>query len=345
MNNDRRLLDEYVQAIRNSGKTIYDRVDTESRCWLPDSVLEDLLTIGLGGLKLAGIPLRTRSKVVKKEICRSLGYPVPLSFTKTQPRFPGQNFDTYVQKSNNLQVWNEEISLSRRYVLILVSEDDVVFSVKVVTGRTLASYDSTGTFTQKFQARISGAAISELVSSVDTRVLQPHVSGSVNLAGCSPLDNPSHGGLLSIASLYRELERLVGVSFRDSGTIRDRTRGAELHALVCRALGYRVYQDNGQFPDVLNQLLEVKLQTASTIDLGLVSPDSEDVLGVPALNGDVVRHCDVRYAVFYGNTDGVNVALVGLCLLTGEDFFVKFSKCMGNERNKKLQIPIAKLVS
>src|ERR1019366_2849728 len=117
-----------------------------------------LLNRGLAGLSLARLPLRTRTKVVKTQVCRALGYPVPSSFRKTQPRFPGQFFDTYVQKSNNLQVWNEELSPTRRYVLIRLSSADVVTKVKVVTGDTLAKLDTTGTLTQKYQARcIPGA--------------------------------------------------------------------------------------------------------------------------------------------------------------------------------------------
>ena len=60
-----------------------------------------ILRDGLMGLDL-NYPLRTRSEVLKSRICEILGYPVPTSFKKSKPRFPGQDFDTYIQKSNNL---------------------------------------------------------------------------------------------------------------------------------------------------------------------------------------------------------------------------------------------------
>ena len=41
-------------------------------------------------------------------------------------------------------------------------------------------------------------------------------------------------------------------------------------------LGYSRYEDKGQFPDIRHQLLEVKLQTSPTIDLGLVLPSSTE---------------------------------------------------------------------
>src|SRR5207302_9984054 len=113
-----------------------------------------LLDTGLHAVTLRGLPLRTRSKVVKSAVCKILGYPIPAYFQKTQPRFPGQAFDTYVQKSNNLQVWNEELAPSRRYVLIRCLPDDLIGKVKVVTGDTLALLDTTGTLTQKYQASI-----------------------------------------------------------------------------------------------------------------------------------------------------------------------------------------------
>ena len=150
----------YAEALRRSGLTIYDPIDVgDPDLWIPAPELEDLLNAGLAGISLVGLPLRTRSKVVKEHVCRTLSYPVPSSFKKTQPRFPGQFFDTYVQKSNNLQIWNEELAPTRRYVIIRVSEDDVITKVKVVTGDSLVLLDTTGTLTQKYQARlIPGAA-------------------------------------------------------------------------------------------------------------------------------------------------------------------------------------------
>ena len=98
--------------------------------------------------------------------------------------------------------------------------------------------------------------------------------------------------------------------------------------------------DDGQFPDVRNQLLEVKLQTSSTIDLGLVRPDSAEPLDVPMMNGRLVRHCDVRYAVFCGRTSGARIELTHLFLTTGEAFFTRFPQFRGKVLNAKIQIPL-----
>lgn len=335
--------EQFKRAIAASGLTIYDPIAVgDPELWIPSAELEQLLDTGMRGKSLAGLALRTRSKVVKQMVCESLGYPVPASFTKTQPRFVGQNFDTYAQKANNLQIWNEELSPSRRYVIIQVDEDHLIGRVKVVTGDMLAVLDTTGTLTQKYQARFEvGEGAHELVVADDTALLAPFVSQAVDLRGvATPVSYPGPGQLLPIAEAYERLTPLIGQRFVDAGIDQERNRGAALHRLVCEALGYRSYQDDGQFPDVRHQLIEVKLQTSPTIDLGLVRPDSTEPLDIPQIGGQTVRHCDVRYAVFYGQTDGKEVSLTHLVLTTGEAFFTRFQQFQGKVLNKKLQIPL-----
>ena len=75
-------------ALAQSGMSIYDPLDENPGYFLPIGELEGVLHDGLLGLDL-NYPLRTRSKVLKAKICEILGYPVPKSFKKTKPRFPG----------------------------------------------------------------------------------------------------------------------------------------------------------------------------------------------------------------------------------------------------------------
>lgn len=333
----------YVEAIRRSGLSIYDHVEIrDPELWIPTPELEELLNGSLTGVSLLGLPLRTRSKFVKESVCQALGYPVPPNFKKTQPRFPGQLFDTYVQKSRNLQVWNEQLVPTRRYVVIRVSEDDVITKVKVVTGDTLALLDTTGTLTQKYQARLTlGEENEELITTKDTEHLLPFVQPGVDLGTMSgPLNNPQAGQLLPIREVFKRLQSLVGEDLLNIGFEHERNRGAMLHRMVLQRLGYVVFQDDGQFPDVRHQLLEVKLQTSPTIDLGLVCPDSEEALDVPRIEGYQVCHCDVRYALFHAVADGQNVTLTHLFLSNGEKFFTRFPQFQGKVLNKKLQIPL-----
>ena len=333
----------YVAAIRAKGLSIYDPIAIgDPDVWIPTPELQALLDDGLRGVSLAGLPLRTRSKVVKSRVCEVLGYPIPSSFTKTQPRFPGQLFDTYAQKSNNLQVWNEELAASRRYVLIRVSECDVITRVKVVTGDTLALLDTTGTLTKKYQAScIPNTQATELIAKKDTERLLPFVRPDIDLSDiASPVLHPAAGSLLSIKELFARLATLVGKRFADAGADQERNRGAALHRLVCKALGYSSYQDDGQFPDVRHQLLEVKLQTSPTIDLGLVTPESREPLDVPMIDSKQIRHCDVRYGIFYGEVGDGMIEVTHFFLTTGADFFTRFPQFRGKVLNAKLQIPL-----
>jgi hypothetical protein len=231
---------------------------------------------------------------------------------------------------------------SRRYVILRVDEADQIVRVKVVNGEELAQLDTTGTLTQKYQARlVPGAASEELVSPTDTDALLPHTRAGANLAQTvSPIDHPAHGLILPIDEVFERLRCAVGRSFPDAGWDQERNRGAALHRIVCELLGYADYRDDGRFPDVRNQLLEVKLQTSPTIDLGLVRPASEEPLDVPQIAGTQVRHCDVRYALFYAQTDGAEVTLTHLYLTTGASFFSRFPQFGGKVLNKKLQIPL-----
>lgn len=334
---------EYMQAIASSGHDIYTVIEVgDPDYWVPTQQLETLLNETLSGKSLAGLALRTRSKVVKTAVCDALGYPVPSSFKKTQPRFLGQQLDTYAQKALNLQIWNEELSPTRRYAIIQVLEDDTIGRVRVVNGQQLAMLDRTGTITTKYQARLElGTEQRELVATYDTAPMLPHIRpGLVFPATTSPVQEPRSGELRPIAEIFERLAPLVGQTFPDPGMDQERNRGAALHDMVCRALGYSRYEDTGQFPDIKHQLLELKLQTSPTIDLGLVEPCSEDYLDVQSLGGTQPRHCDTRYALFYAVTNGQTVTLTHLFVTTGERFFTRFRQFGGNVINGKIQIPL-----
>jgi hypothetical protein len=324
-----------------SGKTIYDLLHETPEYFLPTIDLEAILRRELIGLNL-NYPLRTRSKVLKTKICEILGYPVPKSFTKSKPRFPGQDLDTYIQKSNNLQIWNEEIVPTRRYVLIRVDAHSIVTSVRVVTGEVIAKLDPTGTLTKKYQAKSRAPITSSvLVSSSDGYVVQEAIAklpSGIVVIGESGVRQTrlNFSRFLPIARLYDNLLRLVGQQLTDPGLDQERNRGAALHRAVCNAVGMPEYCDRGTCPDIAEQLLELKLQTSPTIDLGLTLPD--DPTPLTFLPG--VRHSDIRYAVIYGHLIDDTVALDHVILSSGKDFFKFFQRFEGKVVNSKLQIPL-----
>ena len=329
-----------VDNITKSGLSIYDKVPPS--LFISNQQLEKLLSSDLIGLSLEGLPLRSRAKVVKVAVCKAIGYPVPKSFKKTHPRFLGQNFDVYTQQSMNVQIWNEDIDASRRYVFLQANEKAVISAVRVVSGDELALLDKTGTLTRKYQATMQHYGMSRLFSSADTLAVSSFVDSSSTIAlnEIKPNDLPTPNTLLPIAELYTKILRLVGKSIKYLDAVQERNRGAELHALICEALGYRSYEDDGTYPDIRNQIAEIKLQTSPTIDLGLHSP--LDHAMVVETNSCVFHSEDVRYIVFDASVQGDELVLDRLYVVNGMDFEKTFPLFRGKVQNSKLQIPLPK---
>ena len=220
--------DEVAAAIRRYGVSIYDDLTDRPEAFYDIKILEDRLNARLLGM-VWDYPLRTRSRIAKQAVAEAMGYPVPASFTKTQPRFPGQNLDTSVQMSDNLQIWNEDVDPLRRYAIVRVAADGVVIGIRVVTGEVIALWDRTGTLTSKFQAkRIPGRSGSALVSQSDTTRFEAAMNPSdrlseAELRACAPTARPVPGRVLSIGALYERLKQLVGHEFVDPGVTQDRS--------------------------------------------------------------------------------------------------------------------------
>lgn len=329
----------YVSNIRNSGLSIYDAIDFENqKLFIPLYALERILSDFLIGKSLNGLPLRTRSKIVKSLICEALGYPIPKSFVKTQPRFPGQNFDVYTQKSMNVQIWNEDVDADRRYVFLKVDDNDVITNVRVVTGEILAQYDRTGKLTTKYQATMNSYDDSTLFSNDSTNVSDWISYSNASLYDVNPNYYPTPTQLLPIQEVYNRLLPMVGRKIDYLNSLQERNRGAELHAMICQHLGYSVYEDDGTYPDIANQLIEIKLQTSPTIDLGLHSP--EDGASIVTIGDTTFTSEDVRYVIFDGKVEGSFIRLDRLYIVSGCEFTRYFPLFQGKGQNAKIQLPL-----
>lgn len=186
------------EAIAEIGFDIYEPLTERPEVVYSRAELEELLGHELVGEVFAA-PIRTRSKLVKEAVCRALGYPLPGAFKRIKPRFPGQDRDVYVQQHDTLQVWNEELSPTRRYAVVRVDEVGNVVAVRVAEGTELAALDRTGTLTSKYQAkRRSGNDGNKLDSRTDTPSFIAELGpsediGDETLRGCSPSAHRSTG--------------------------------------------------------------------------------------------------------------------------------------------------------
>ncbi len=330
-----------AEAVRGSNLTIYDAVlPSHPDLFFPDDELEVVLRNDLAGRELAG-PIRTRSKIAKQVVAAALGYHPPSTFKRTRPRFPGQDLDVYVQTNDNLQIWNQEVSPERRYVLVRPDDMGIIRAVRVVRGQQVASWDKTGTLTSKFQAkRISGRLGSTLVSPLDTQrfreVLEPGLVSSRVLGAQGSGKRPVPGTVLPIAEVYRRVLTLARSQLPPVAAEQDRVRGELLQDAVTSALGLARHDNHGQWPDIVSQALEVKLQTSPTIDLGLILPSDR---GPAVALSSSLQHCDARYLVAYGQVDSSGVTTISeIVVVTGADFFDEFVQFGGMVTNSKRQI-------
>lgn len=157
--------------------------------------------------------------------------------------------------------------------------------------------------------------------------------GDETLRGLLPVSPPVHGMVLSVRALYDRFLGLVGRQMEYSTS--ERLRGERLHRLACEVLGLGSYADTGRFPDIVCQALEVKLQTSPTIDLGLVTPDSD---GPAVTLSPRLRHSDARDLVAYGGHDVEVLRVEHIVVSTGTDFFQEFQRFGGLVQNRKLQL-------
>jgi hypothetical protein len=334
---------EKVKNIKELSLTIYNDIENENKhLWLSCEELSSILNHKLIGISFFGLANRTKSKKAKQIVADALGYHIPKSFKRCQPRFKGQFFDTYILKANNLQIWNEELDIKRRYVLIRTNEFDVITEIKIVSGSDIKYLDTTGKITTKYQASLKPSGKkNELISKKDTINISSILTNEeINLKNNSPIEPPSENAIIPIEECFNILKSIIGKKIPNIGS--DRTRGDYLHSIVCKTLGYTTYKDNGKFPDINHQLLEIKLQTSNTIDLGLIYPDSNEPLSFDKIKNTKIECCDVRYAIFLGDVINGDIVITSLYLTTGKDFFTRFKAFGGNVKNGKLQLIIPK---
>jgi hypothetical protein len=344
-------VNSFAAAVRAAELPFVDAsANRRAGAFLTLSQLETYLTDALRGLSVSGLALKTRSAFIRQQVFAALGYEVPkraraaggaptVDNVSGGALFGAQNADIYVQKSNNLQVWNEKLDVNRRYLVVIVDEADVVAGVRAFTGRTLAKWSRTGTLTSKFQASLKlvfSDAVPGHVCGRDTERTVQFI-GRAKGTGCASAE-PALGTLLSIQDLGAKLTKLIGTTVPYISAVDDKKRSAALSAAVGNALGYNDMGDTAVFPKIPAQMLEVKLQTSDTIDLGRTWPSSDSPLNFQGGRARMLRRRDVRFAVFYGTRIGDTIRLDKVVITPGERFWDVFATLQGKLRNTKLQI-------
>lgn len=257
---------------------------------------------------------------------------------KGVPRVLAELVDTYLVTtgdSYNLQVWNripnsksvliqyldkEETICNNevRYILIKIDNDQIdsiaILSAKYIEDR----FGSFGKPTIKHQLLVSEINRNKIIQSEskikyapDSDTIAKISTNSLIKIGSNIGDAPIPTKIFSLDLILNKVAKpLIGTKIEANDT---KTRGQALERKVAELLGYNAEQQLvGGYPDLPNQLLEVKVQDAQTIDLGKYSPEFEE---------DIYKELkittfDIRYLIALTNAS-TNI-IEGIILMSGK---------------------------
>jgi len=260
---------------------------------------------------------------------------------KGVPKILREFIDTYIVTSGdvyNLQVWNRypasdsvQVRFSDGGVLsakdvrfVFVPVDPVtklIQSVVILSPDYIeANFGPFGKPTIKHQLIVPSTARDAILSlnppaliGTDTSVVDAIATYSYVVPKTSIHDAPRAGKVFGIG-LVADLvsQHLLGLVIPPDAT---KNRGQMLERLVAQILDYDISAGflSGGYPDIRNQLLEVKIQDSGTVDLGRYSPQFEE--SVPDIPEFTTR--DVRYLIAL--TDPTRHTIDGLIYLAGDE--------------------------
>jgi hypothetical protein len=260
---------------------------------------------------------------------------------KGVPKMLREFIDSYTVTSGesyNLQVWNripncktvlikydsgETLKCDEvRYIFVKFdSLKSIISSIVILTAEYIEThFGKFGKPTVKHQLLISNKARNQIYSSEskiltfpDSKKLSYLITNTYTEPDGSMANEPSLQNLYSIKLLTERIaKKLIGKKLVSSAT---KNRGQALERMPLDLLGCKMADSVnlvGGFPDIPNQLLEVKVQDAQTVDLGRFTPEKEEIV----VAGFNLTTFDVRYLIALTNpkTDVIE----GIILAPGE---------------------------
>lgn len=234
------------------------------------------------------------------EVANDESYAIIPPRKKGVPRLLLELIDTFIVTSGenyNLQVWNRypnsqsvlvEYSNGKcirccdiRFVFLKVNaQSSIIDSIIVLTPSYIEKkFGTFGKPTIKHQIIIPPQKRAEIKGNIllgkDTKTMIDFCRKSYKKPSEKMTEFPIESKPFSIEILFKSVaQNLVGVRLQGNDT---KTRGQNLERKVMSLLGYNSRLVGG-YPDIPNQLLEVKLQDSATIDLGKFSPETDAVI-------------------------------------------------------------------
>ena len=210
--------------------------------------------------------------------------------------------DTYIVtsgKSYNLQVWNRipdsddpqvecedgSILVAKDARLVLLRIDVESHIIRAILGMSpqyvVTNFGEFSKPTIKHQMIISGTQRKMVMSLPGGVLMEEDTSTIKEISSTQPVKpvNPFNqwpvgkGEVMAI-EVIRDLVA-VPLTGKVITSARTKNRGQALERLILELLGYDVHETaslEGQYPDVKNQLLEIKIQDSPTVDFGKYTP-------------------------------------------------------------------------
>ncbi len=256
---------------------------------------------------------------------------------KGVPAFLREYIDTYIVTtgdSYNLQVWNRnpnsasvQVDLKNgeallasdvRFVLGKINADNCIETIIIMTPDYIENrFGKFGKPTVKQQLIISNKKREAIIRKGGMVITDFQLPREI-LACDDEIINEEVGikdepnKVLPIEIIEKRIkDKLVGEKLDIS--LSTKQRGQQLERMVAYQLGYRDLQDGleGGYPDIKNQMLEVKVQDSPTIDLGRYSPQFEEQIN------DNFTTRTIRYLIALTNAE--DGAIDGLIICPGEE--------------------------
>jgi len=288
---------------------------------------------------------------------------VPLK-KKGIPKITREFIDTYIVTSGNsynLQVWNRipasnsllikyenGTSLKCKDVRFILVKVDIqkkeISSIAILSADYIVKqFGKFGKPTIKYQLLISSKSRKEIIKSKekiltfrDTTKMTYLLQGDIDPPKSSFAKEPSFNEIYSIALLKKIVaEKLIGYKLDAAAT---KNRGQALERKVLELLGYQLTEKEllfGGYPDIKNQLLEIKVQDSPTVDLGKYTPEFEEII-VEELK---LTTKDVRYLIALTNPE--TEIIEGIILSPGEKLGEIFSYVSSKSYKCQRSIPMS----
>lgn len=176
----------------------------------------------------------------------------------------------------------------------------------------------------------------KILSFPDSKKLSYQIRHDYEPPKSGMVEEPDINHLFSIGLLKKVVaEKLIGFKLYAAAT---KNRGQALEKKVLELLSYEVNENDllyGAFPDIRNQLLEVKVQDSPTVDLGKFSPEKEEIV----IEDSDLTTFDVRYLIALTNPK--TEIIEGIILSPGEKLGELFSYVSAESYKCQRAIPMS----